>query len=233
MEPAGNMERNLLGADKAGYSPMVHAIGDEAIDTLLTLFEKVVAENPARDRRFRIIHAQVLRGPHVARRFAKLGIIAEVQPYHAIDDMRWMEPRIGGRARWAYAFKTLHDAGVRLTFGSDWPGTNASWYPADPMKIIYAAVTRETLDGKPEGGWFPEERLDLTTALSAYTVNNAYAEWSEADKGQLRVGMVADFVVLDRNLFTIEPRQIKDVKAMMTVVGGRVVHAAAPFIERH
>jgi predicted amidohydrolase YtcJ len=232
MEPAGNMERNLLGADRAGYWPMVHAIGDEAIDTLLTLYEKVVRDNPARERRMRIIHSQVLRGPAVAKRYAALGVIAEVQPYHAIDDMRWMEPRIGDRARWAYAFKTLHDAGVMLSFGSDWPGTNASWYTADPMKIIYAAVTRRTLAGAPEGGWYPEERVDLATALRAYTVNNAFAEGNEGAKGRLQAGLLADFVVLSRDLFAIAPSDIKDVRALLTVVGGRVVHADSPFAPR-
>jgi predicted amidohydrolase YtcJ len=229
MEPAGNMERNLFGADRAGLWPQVHAIGDEAIDTLLTLYAKVMRENPARERRFRVIHAQVLRGPQVARKMADLGVIAEVQPYHAIDDMRWMEERIGARARWAYAFRTLRDAGVLLTFGSDWPGTNASWYTADPMKIIYAAVTRQTLDGKPEGGWFPEERLDLETALRAYTANNAWAEGQETEKGRLVAGRLADFVVLSRDLFTIPPREIKDVRALLTVVGGRVTHTSKPF----
>lgn len=226
MEPAGNMERNLLGADRAGLWPQVHAIGDEAIDTLLTLYEKVYRENPARERRFRIIHSQVLRGPEVARRYAALGVIAEVQPYHAIDDMRWMEERIGDRSRWAYAFRTLHDAGVMLTFGSDWPGTNAAWYTANPMQVIYAAVTRKTLDGRPEGGWFPEERLDLETSLRAYTLNNAWAEGAEADKGRLTPGRLADFVVLSRNLFEIPPDEIREVTAELTVVGGRVTHAA-------
>jgi len=229
MEPAGNMLRNLTGADRAGLWPQVHAIGDEAIDTLLTLYETVMRENPARERRFRIIHSQVLRNGDVAKRYARNGIIAEVQPYHAIDDMRWMEERIGARSRWAYAFRTLHDAGVMLTFGSDWPGTNASWYTADPMKILYAAVTRKTLDGKPEGGWFPQERLDLETSLSAYTRNNAWAAGEESLKGRIRVGMLADLVVLDHDLFAIVPERIKDVQALLTIVGGRVVHARAPF----
>lgn len=229
MEPAGNMLRNLTGADRAGLWPQVHAIGDEAIDTLLTLYETVMRENPARERRYRIIHSQVLRNGEVARRYARNGIIAEVQPYHAIDDMRWMEERIGGRARWAYAFRTLHDAGVTLTFGSDWPGTNASWYTADPMKILYAAVTRRTLDGTPEGGWFPQERLDLETSLRAYTLNNAWAAGEEALKGRIRAGMLADLVVLDHDLFAIAPERIKDVQALLTIVGGRVVHARAPF----
>ena len=229
MEPTGNMERNLLGADRAGLWPQVHAIGDEAIDTILALYEKVMRENPARDRRFRLIHAQVLRGAHVARKMAALGVIAEVQPYHAIDDMRWMEERIGARSRWAYAFKTLRDAGVMLTFGSDWPGTNASWYTADPMKILYAALTRQTLDGKPEGGWFPDERLDLETALRAYTLNSAWAEGAEQDKGRLTPGRLADFVILSRDLFAIRPQEIKDARVLLTVVGGRVTHAAPPF----
>lgn len=233
MEPRGNMERNLLGADRAGYWPQVHAIGDQAIDTVLSLYEKVMRDNPARERRFRIIHSQVLRGPEVAQRYANSSIIAEVQPYHAIDDMRWMEERIGERARWAYAFRTLEAAGVMLTFGSDWPGTNASWYTADPMKGIYAAVTRRTLEGSPEGGWFPEERVSLETALWAYTVHNAWAAGEERLKGSLAMGKVADFVILSDNLFEIEPAAIKDVHATLTVVGGRVVHdeatvAAAP-----
>jgi predicted amidohydrolase YtcJ len=229
MQPEGNMLRNLRGADLAGLWPQVHAIGDEAIDTLLTLYETVMTENPARERRYRIIHSQVLRGAQVAERYAKLGVIAEVQPYHAIDDMRWMEERIGGRSRWAYAFRTLHDAGVRLTFGSDWPGTNASWYTANPMQILYAAVTRRTLQGDPPGGWFPEERLDLETSLRAYTVQNAWAAGEEDEKGRIAPRLLADVVVLEQDLFAISPERIKDVKALLTVVGGRVVHAAAPF----
>ena len=224
MEPPGNMEKLLLGADAAGHWPQVHAIGDEAIDTLLALYEKVVAANGPRERRFRVIHAQVLRGPEVAQRMARLGVLAEVQPYHAIDDMRWMEPRIGARARWAYAFKTLLDAGVKLSFGSDWPGTNASWYPANPILGIYAAVTRQTLDGQPAGGWFPQERMDLETALRAYTVNNAWAAGEEDRKGTLAAGRLADFVVLDRDPFMVPPAQLKDLKVMMTVVGGKVVY---------
>ncbi len=227
MEPPGTMLRNLVGADSAGHWPQVHAIGDEAVDTLLDLFERVVAVNPPRDRRFRIIHAQVLRGPEVARRMARDGIIAEVQPYHAIDDMRWMEERIGERARWAYAFRTLHEAGVLLSFGSDWPGTNASWYTANPLHGIYAAVTRQTLDGRPEGGWFPQERLDVETALRAYTVNNAFAAGQEDIKGRLAPGLLADLVVLDRDPFSIPPTELKDVRVLCTIVDGEIVYERA------
>ena len=230
MMPPGNMERLLFGLDSAGWWANVHAIGDEAIDTVLTIMDKVIRTNGPKERRWRIIHSQVIRNAAVAQRYKRLGIIAEVQPYHAIDDMRWMEERIGARARWAYAFRTFHDAGVPLLFGSDWPGTNASWYTANPMVIIYAAVTRQTVDGKPEGGWFPEQRLDLETSLRSYTVNNAWAEGEEVSKGSLTAGKLADFVVIDRDLFAIPPAQIKDAKVLLTVVGGRVVHAAPPFL---
>jgi predicted amidohydrolase YtcJ len=229
MNPPGNMERLLFGLDSAGWWANVHAIGDEAIDTVLTIMEKVFTTNGPKERRWRVIHSQVIRNAAVAQRYKKLGVIAEVQPYHAIDDMRWMEERIGARAKWAYAFKTFHDAGVPLLFGSDWPGTNASWYTANPMTILYAAVTRQTLDGKPEGGWFPEQRLDLETSLRSYTVNNGWAEGDEKNKGSISEGKLADFVVIDRDLFAIPPVQIKDSKVLMTVVGGRIVHAMAPF----
>ena len=226
MEPPGNMEKLLLGADAAGHWPQVHAIGDEAIDHLLDLYQKVIDENGERERRLRVIHTQVIRGPEVAERMARMGVIAEVQPFHCIDDMRWMEKRIGDRARWAYAFKTLEDAGVRLSFGSDWPGTNASWYPANPLLGIYAAVTRQTPSGEPADGWFPEERVSVETALRAYTVNNAWAAGEEARKGTLSPGKLADLVVLDRDPFEVEPADLKDLEVLMTLVGGRAVHWA-------
>ena len=227
MAPPGNMERLLFGADSAGFNPRVHAIGDEAIDSIVTLMARVMRENPPRDdRRFAIIHNQVIRGPETARRQAELGIIAEMQPYHTIDDMRWMEERIGERARWAYAFRTLHDAGVLLSFGSDWPGTNAAWYTVNPLQGMYAAVTRQTLDGTPAGGWFPEERIDLETALRAYTVNNARVAGQEELKGRIAPGYLADMAVLDRDLFEVPPEALKDVAVLMTVVDGRVVYRA-------
>ena len=216
----------LFGADSAGHWPQVHAIGDQAIDTLLTMMEQVIRTNGPKERRWRIIHTQVIRGPEVAQRMARNQIIAEVQPYHAIDDMRWMEERIGERSRWAYAFKTLHDAGVMLSFGSDWPGTNASWYTADPWKGIYAAVTRQTLDGQPAAGWFPQERIDLDLALRAYTVHNAWVAAEEKIKGIIRAGFLADLVISDRDPFSIPASQLKDVRALITIVGGRIVHRA-------
>ena len=215
----------LLAADSAGYWPQVHAIGDEAIDTLLAMFEHVMRVNGPRERRFRMIHAQVLRDASVAGRMARLGVIAEVQPYHAIDDMRWMEPRIGARSRWAYAFRTLQRAGVRLSFGSDWPGTNASWYTSNPMHGIYAAVHRQTLDGRPSGGWYPEERVDLETALRAYTVNNAWAAGEENLKGMLRPGLLADIVILSGDPFNASREQLRDMVPTHVVLGGHLLNA--------
>jgi predicted amidohydrolase YtcJ len=222
--PEGNMRRLVFGADSAGFNPRVHAIGDEAIDSILDIFEDVQRINgPRSDRRFAIIHNQVLRGPETAEREARLGIIAEMQPYHTIDDMRWMEERIGDRSRWAYAFGTLKEAGVLLSFGSDWPGTNAAWYTVNPLQGMYAAVTRETLDGTPAGGWFPEEKIDVETALRAYTVNNAWVGMMEDRLGQVKEGFLADLAVLDANPFEVEPTALKDVQVVLTVVGGKVV----------
>lgn len=230
MEPAGNMERLLLDADAAGYWPQVHAIGDFAIDTLLTLFQRVEDMNGARpDRRFRVIHAQHMRGPETAERMARLGAIAEVQPYHAIDDMRWMEERIGAeRIRWTYAFRTLEEAGVVLSFGSDWPGTQASWYTANPLMGMYAAVTRQTPEGEPVGGWIPEERVSAESALRAYTVNNAYAEGQENRKGRLAPGFLADLVILDQNPLTVAPESLQSIQVDLTMVDGRIVFQRAP-----
>jgi predicted amidohydrolase YtcJ len=222
--PEGNMRRLVFGADSAGFNPRVHAIGDEAIDRILDIFEEVERENGPREaRRFAIIHNQVLRGPETAEREARLGVIAEMQPYHTIDDMRWMEERIGERARWAYAFGTLQKAGVLLSFGSDWPGTNAAWYTVNPLQGMYAAVTRQTLQGTPTGGWFPEERIDVESALRAYTVNNARVAGEEGYKGVIAPGYLADLAVLDRDPFEIPPSELKDVRVLLTVVGGRVV----------
>ncbi len=228
------IQRLMTGADSSGLWMGIHAIGDQAIDTMLTMYSRVLEENGPKDadgaagleeRRNRIIHTQVLRGPEVADRIAELGLVAEVQPIHVSDDMRWMEERIGEeRSRWAYAFGTLEEAGVRLSFGSDWPGTNAAWYPTSPVKGIYAAVTRKTLSGEPEGGWFPEERVSVETALRAYTVNNAWAEGREDRKGSIEAGNLADLVVLDRSPLQVPADSIRALEVLYTIIDGRVVH---------
>ncbi len=226
MSPPGNMEQLILAADAAGLTATIHAIGDLAVDTLLDMVEMATATNGPRDRRFRMVHAQVVEPDDFAR-FGELGVIAEVNPFHAIDDMRWMEDRIGERSVGAYAFRSLKDGGALLVFGSDWPGTNAAWYPTDPMQMIYAAVTRKTLDGFPEGGWYPEQRLTVQEALEAHTINGAYAAFEEDVKGKLAPGYMADLAVLSQNLFEIDPDAIKDVRVLRTMVNGKWIYIAS------
>jgi len=212
-----DMHEWIAGADKAGLQVMVHAIGDRANALLLDIYERVEKENGARDRRFRIEHAQHLRAIDIPR-FAQLEVIASMQPYHCIDDGRWAEQFIGPRIRTTYAFRTLIDDGARLAFGSDW-----SVAPATPLEGIYAAVTRRTLDDRNPGGWVPEQKISVEEALRAYTANAAYASFEESAKGTLAAGKLADFVVLDRDLFNIPPPDLRNAKVIATVVGGRTV----------
>jgi predicted amidohydrolase YtcJ len=210
------------GADKAGLQVIVHAIGDKAIRTQLDIYERVEREDGPRDRRFRIEHLQHV-APADIPRVASLGVIASMQPYHAIDDGRWAEKVIGHeRAKTTYAFHSLLEAKVRLAFGSDWFVA-----PATPIEGIYAAVTRRTLDDKNPGGWIPDQKIGVEDALRAYTANAAYAEFKEKEKGTLAKGMLADFVILDRDLTRIAPENIRDTKIVMTVVGGKAVYERA------
>ena len=220
------LERLALDADANGIQLTVHAIGDEANGYLMDMLERIIAKNGPKDRRFRLVHAQVMTDRDI-RRGGEMQIVAEVQPFHTSDDMRWMEERIGKeRSRGAYAFRRLWDSGAVVSFGSDSPGTNASRYYLNPMLGLYAAVTRKTLSGLPEGGWFPQEKLTIEEAIQAYTLNTAYAGFEEHMKGSLEVGKLADFVVLSDNLLTIPPDNIKDVTIKATIVGGTVVYDA-------
>jgi hypothetical protein len=229
MFPEGIMEKRILEADKAGLQVAIHAIGDRANSLLLDLYEKAAAQNGPRDRRWRIEHAQHLRPQDIAR-FGNLGVIASVQPYHAYDDGRWAEKKIGKeRARYTYPFKSLLDDGAVLAFGSDWTVA-----PLDPISGIYAAVTRATSDGKNPGGWVPEEKISIEDAIKGYTTGGAFAEFAEKDKGTIRSGMLADLVVLDRDLFKVPAERLMDVKVVLTIVGGKVVHdgRTAPSVRR-
>ena len=221
MIPIEGMRGRLAGADAAGLQLCVHAIGDEAISIVLDLFADVATANGARDRRFRIEHAQHV-APKDFDRFAALGVIAAVQPYHAIDDGRWAERRIGPeRIKTTYPFRTFLDKGVRLALGSDWPVA-----PLSPLLGIYAAVTRATLDGKHPDGWVPAEKITVEDAVRAYTAGSAYAEFADTEKGTLTPGSLADLVILSEDIFSIAPARIRDVKVRTTVVGGRVVYDA-------
>jgi predicted amidohydrolase YtcJ len=215
------MLARMRAADAAGLQLAIHAIGDRAIRTQLDLFARVLAEHGPRDRRWRIEHAQHIHAADLAR-FAELGVIASMQPYHAIDDGRWAEKVIGAeRAEGAYAFRSLLDAGASLAFGSDWFVA-----PPTPLEGIYAAVTRRTLDGAHPEGWVPSQKITVEEALRAYTRGAAYAGFADEETGVLRRGMQSDLVLLDRDLTRVPPEAIRDARVRMTVVGGRVVHEA-------
>jgi predicted amidohydrolase YtcJ len=220
----GKFLQYMLDADNAGLQITVHAIGDEANHVLLNYLEELNKQNGIKDRRFRLVHAQVI-APDDFKRLGKLGVVAEVQPFHLSDDMRWMEERIGReRCKGAYAFKSIKDNGAILCFGTDWPGTSASEYPINPLLGLYAAVTRQTLSGEPAGGWFPEQRITIEEAIRAYTYNTAYANFEEKTKGSIEVHKVADIVVLNKNLLQATPREILDAKVVMTIVDGKIVY---------
>jgi predicted amidohydrolase YtcJ len=208
-------------ADRAGLQLMVHAIGDRAIRVQLDIFERVARENGPRDRRFRIEHAQHIAPADIAR-FGALGVIASMQPYHAIDDGRWVDKVIGPeRSKGTYAFRSLLDTKAPLAFGSDWFVA-----PPTPLMGIYAAVTRRTLDEKRPGGWVPEQKITVAEALRAYTVGAAYAGFAEGNRGVIRKGMLADLTMIDRDLTTIPPETIRDAKVIRTIVDGKVVFEA-------
>src|SRR4029453_7200567 len=155
------------------------------------------------DHRWRVIHAQVVH-PDDFSRFGKLKLVAEVNPYHVSDDMRWMEERIGAeRSRGAYAFRKLKDAGAVLIFGTDSPGTNAARYFLNPVYGLYAATSRQTLTGEPRGGWFPDDSLTMEEAIEAATKNPAWASFEESIKGTIAVGKLADVAVFDTNLVEV------------------------------
>jgi predicted amidohydrolase YtcJ len=222
MFPEGAMLDRVKAADRAGLQVMVHAIGDRANDTMLSVFEQVSRANGERDRRFRIEHAQHLRLGDIPR-FARARVIASMQPYHAADDGRWAEKRIGRkRLRGTYAFRSLLDAGAMLAFGSDWTVA-----PLDPMQGIAAAVTRQTLDGKNPAGWVPEQKITVEEAVRAYTVGSAYAEFAEKEKGTITPGKLADLVILSADIFEIPPEEISTANVLWTIMDGQVVYTKA------
>jgi predicted amidohydrolase YtcJ len=212
------LEERVAAADAAGLQVEIHAIGDRANAEILDLFERVSRRNGARDRRFRIEHAQHLRPADIPR-FAALGVIASMQPYHAIDDGRWADKRIGReRSRTTYAFRSLLDAKAVLAFGSDWDVA-----PLSPLAGIFAAATRRTIDGKNPGGWVPDQKIAVEEALRAYTGSAAWAAFEEKEKGSLAPGKLADFVLLADDVLAVEPEAIEKIAVDTTVVGGKVV----------
>lgn len=213
-----SLHKWISNADSENFQVTVHAIGDKANHSLLNIYESVMKNTSKTDRRFRIEHAQHLDRDDF-NRFSNLGVIASMQPYHAIDDGRWAEDLIGPeRVKTTYAFKSLLDNNATLVFGSDWPVA-----PASPLLGIYAAVTRRTLDNKNPNGWVPEQKITIEQALLAYTKNAAYSSFDEKIKGTLEKGKLADFVILSEDLTAIKSEKIKEVSVLQTYVGGRKV----------
>jgi predicted amidohydrolase YtcJ len=218
MLPEGTMLARVEAADKAGLQVMIHAIGDEANMRILDIYKAAAEKNGPRDRRFRIEHAQHLRTNEIPR-FGQQKVIASMQPYHAADDGRWCDKRIGPeRSKATYCFRSLLNSGAVLAFGSDWTVA-----PLNPMEGLKAAVTRQTLDGKHPNGWMPEQKLTLDEAVRAFTVGSAYAEFAEQVKGTLTPGKLADLVLLDRDLYKSPAPEIDQARVVLTVMDGRVV----------
>ena len=181
-----------VAADAAGLQISVHAIGDRAIHETLEIFDRLERTNGMRDRRPRVEHDQHTH-PRDFARHVELGVITSVQPYHAIDDGRFVEKRIGRRrSLTTYAFRTFADHGIHMNFGSDWPVA-----PLDPVLGIDAAVNRATLDGKNPDGWFPEQKVTVAQAVRAYTMEK-FAAFMEAKTGSITPGKYADLVLLDQ-----------------------------------
>jgi predicted amidohydrolase YtcJ len=216
------LRQQIRDADAAGLQVAIHAIGDRANDWLIDTYRWVIEQSGARDRRFRIEHAQHLTSAAIPR-FAELGVLPSMQPYHAIDDGRWAEKRIGPeRIETTYAFRSLLDAGARLMFGSDWTVA-----PIDPLLGIYAAVTRRTIDAANPGGWVPEQKISVEEALRAYTAAGAFGAFLERSLGTLEDGKFADIVVLSENIFEIEPVRLPSVRVDYTIIGGEIVYTRA------
>jgi predicted amidohydrolase YtcJ len=220
MEPE-KLTALAIERDKAGFQLNFHAIGDRANRVALDAFEAVAKANGPRDRRDRIEHAQVVAPAEFAR-FARLQVIASMQPSHETTDMRWAEQRVGPeRAKGAYAWATMQKFGVRLAFGTDYDVE-----PISPFLGLYACVTRELPDGGPQGGWEPQEKISLADCVRAYTSGSAYGEFMEGKKGELKPGEFADFIVLSDDLTKTAPREYTKIKVLRTVVGGRTVYSA-------
>jgi len=225
-------ELNRMATERvaAGFQLGFHAIGDRAAQMALDAFAAAETGPQAhaapgattpKDFRLRVEHDQVI-APNQFALYKKLGVIASVQPSHLLTDMNWAESRIGPeRAKTSYPWKQFADTGVPLAFGTDYPVE-----PITPFRGVYAAITRKNEAGSKE--YFPEQKLTIEQALAAYTVGPAYAEFAEKQKGTLAPGMLADFIVLDRDLTKVAPADALKTKVLRTVVSGKTVYAAAP-----
>ncbi len=218
MHTSEELDDIFADINASGDQIAVHAIGDLAVSRCLDAFAKIDSTEPIMHKRHRIEHLQVAQQNDL-RRFQKLGIIASVQPYHCIDDMRWIQNRLGKHQRNAYRLQSLLDSGIATALGTDW-----TVEPLNPLHTIYAAVTREFLEGGPQGGWYPDEKVSLPKAVELYTYGSAYAEKSEHKKGLIKPGYWADFVVLSQNIFQHPPRELLNTVVDFTIINGNIIY---------
>jgi hypothetical protein len=212
-------DRAVATADALGFQIAIHAIGDRGVHMALNAYERAALQNGTRDMRHRIEHAQLIK-PDDLRRFGRLGVIPSMQQTHCTTDMRFAEVRVGfERSKTAYPWRSLLDGGAVLAFGTDW-----AVEPLDPMRGVFSSVTRTNIQAMaPKTGWFPEQKLTVWESIYYYTWGSAHAEHQENVKGSIARGRLADFVVIDRDLFTVPTDEILEAKIEMTVVGGRIV----------
>jgi predicted amidohydrolase YtcJ len=217
--PAEEFKQVVDRLDKMKFQIFIHSIGDRGIRTALDAIEYAEKQNGPRDRRDELVHIECLNAKDIPR-FKQLGVIACMQPRHCAPDITGQWAKAVGPARWKYAwaFRSLRDSGATLAFASDWNVAEM-----EPLIGIYTALTRKGLDGKPEGGWIPEQTVDLETAIRGYTINGAYANFVEQNRGSIKTGKYADFVMLSDNLFEMPADKIKDAKVVWTMVGGKEV----------
>ncbi len=219
LEPA-QLDELVLRCHAAGMQVAAHAIGDRGVRLVLDAIHKADMQVPRPGSRHRVIHCQIMT-PELYDRFAALGVVADIQPKFVTTDMLWAENRVGrDKAKTSYAWKTFLDRGIPAAGGSDCPVE-----PIEPMLGIYAAVTRCDMQGQPEDGWMPEQRLSVNEAVRLFTQGGAFAAYEEHSKGTLEAGKLADFVVLDSNIYEIDPMDIIGVRPVMTVIGGKVVYS--------
>jgi len=218
--PPEEIEPNVRKWVELGYQVNSHAIGDLANRIILDAYENVQRSTGKKDLRLRVEHSQII-APEDIPRFASNNIIPSYQPTHATSDMRYAESRLGPeRIKGAYAWQTLAKTGARLPLGSDFPVEKVS-----PWLGIYSSVTRKDLNGMPEGGWYPEESLTIDQTLKGFTIEAAYAAFQEKELGSITPGKFADFIIIDRDVYTIKPEDIPYTKVLATYLGGSLVYS--------
>ena len=224
-------EKQIVASDRAGFDTTTHVIGDLALRRTLDWYEAAIQANgPRPDRRQRIIHVWYAHPDDLARA-GRLGLVADVQPAALLENYESVARAIGPeRSRWASAYRTMIDNGVRVVLSSDFPGTfnRLTFAVYNPLENMYLAVTRQNLHGEPAGGFHPEQRITIDEAIRAYTINPAWASHEERIKGSITVGKLADLVVLTRDIRSIPPQDLLKTEVRYTIVGGRIVHGETP-----